>query len=122
MAVTVVGDDGGACGGGFGEHGGGCPLPCRACAVPPAPALQAASATATTASSAGLDLRRARRARPGDRLPATAPAPLSDDQLIAIPPVIRVMIALASRGLHSRMTGNKRPLLAPSSPSPYGKG
>ncbi len=26
MVVTVVGDDGGACGGGFGEHGGGCPL------------------------------------------------------------------------------------------------
>jgi hypothetical protein len=26
MVVTVVGDDGGACGGGFAEHGGGCPL------------------------------------------------------------------------------------------------
>jgi hypothetical protein len=26
MVVTVVGDDGGAAGGGFAEHGGGCPL------------------------------------------------------------------------------------------------
>jgi hypothetical protein len=26
MVVTVVGDSGGACGGGFGEHGGGGPL------------------------------------------------------------------------------------------------
>jgi hypothetical protein len=26
MVVTVVGDSGGAVGGGFGEHGGGCPL------------------------------------------------------------------------------------------------
>ncbi len=26
MVVTVVGDDGGAVGGGFAEHGGGCPL------------------------------------------------------------------------------------------------
>ena len=26
MVVTVVGDDGGASGGRFGEHGGGCPL------------------------------------------------------------------------------------------------
>ncbi len=26
MVVTVVGEDGGASGGGLGEHGGGCPL------------------------------------------------------------------------------------------------
>ena len=58
MVVTVVGDDGGASGGGFGEHGGGCPLaadelgdaaPDTCCAVwvqPAAPATRTAAIAA----------------------------------------------------------------------------
>ena len=47
MVVTVVGCSGGACGGGFAEHGGGCcPLTCRASTGLPAPPLQAASTRA----------------------------------------------------------------------------
>src|SRR5580704_1449909 len=75
MVVTVVGDSGGACGGGFAEHGGGCPLvtgePGLPVVVAPAGALRdtapdtclavwvqpAAPATKTTAIAA----RKARR-------------------------------------------------------------
>ena len=61
MVVTVVGDDGGASGGGFGEHGGGCPLVADelgdavpdTCAVvwvqPAAPATRTALIAATRA-------------------------------------------------------------------------
>jgi hypothetical protein len=55
MVVTVVGDDGGAAGG-FGEHGGGCPLgdaapdTCSAVWVQPAaPAIRTALIPATRA-------------------------------------------------------------------------
>ena len=63
MVVTVVGDDGGASGGGFGEHGGGCPLAtdelgdpapetCFAVWVQPAaPATRTAAIAATRAGS-----------------------------------------------------------------------
>ncbi len=62
MVVTVVGDDGGAVGGGFGEHGGGCPLatgelgdaaPGMCCAVWVQPAAPATTTAAIAASRAG---------------------------------------------------------------------
>src|SRR6266566_1093859 len=86
MVVTVVGRAGGASGGGLGEHGGGCPADCRACAVLPAPPLQAAaSTTAATAGSAAIDHPQARQARTVGRLVVAADAPRRDDQLIAFP-------------------------------------
>src|SRR5215472_10771287 len=88
MVVTVVGHDGGASGGGFGEHGGGCPPGWRACVAPPGPALHAAStttATATTAGNAAIDRLQPRQVRTGGRLVVAAVAPRRDDQLIAIP-------------------------------------
>src|SRR5215472_5114340 len=86
MVVTVVGCAGGASGGGFGEHGGGCPAACRACAILPAPPLQAAASTTTTkAASAEMDPLQARQVRTGGRLVVAAVAPRRDDQLIAIP-------------------------------------
>src|SRR5215469_8037501 len=85
MVVTVVGDDGGASGGGFGEHGDGCPPGCRACAMPPGPALHAASTTTATAGSAAIDRLQARQARTRGRPVVAADAPRRDDQLIAIP-------------------------------------
>ena len=86
MVVIVVGCTGGASGGGFGEHGGGCPAGCRACAMLPAPALQAAASTTTTnAASAEMDPLQARQVRTGGRLVVAADAPRRDDQLIAIP-------------------------------------
>src|SRR5215472_12518806 len=86
MVVTVVGCAGGASGGGFGEHGGGCPAGCRACAILPTPALQAvASRTTTNAASAEMDRLQARQVRTGGRLVVTADAPRRDDQLMAIP-------------------------------------
>src|ERR1700748_3820374 len=88
MVVTVVRCAGGASGGGFGEHGGGCPAGCRACAVPTGPALHAASTTAATAltgGSAAIDRLQSRQVRPGGRLVVAAVAPRRDDQLIAIP-------------------------------------
>ena len=62
MVVTVVGCNGGACGGGFAEHGGGCPRPAGHAAVPPGPALQAASTTTATAGSARTSRLQARQA------------------------------------------------------------
>ena len=87
MVVIVVGCTGGASGGGFGEHGGGCPAGCRACAMLPAPPLQAAASTTTTtnAASAEMDPLQARQVRTGGRLVVAADAPRRDDQLIAIP-------------------------------------
>src|SRR5437867_11596959 len=86
MVMTVVGCAGGASGGGFGEHGGGCPAGGRAWAVLPAPPLQAAaSTTAATAGSAAIDHPQARQVRTVGRLVVAADAPRRDDQLIAIP-------------------------------------
>jgi hypothetical protein len=85
MVVTVVGCSGGASGGGFGEHGGGCPPGWRAGAVLPAAALQAASTMAAKAGSAAMDRLQVRRVRTGGRLGGAADAPRRDDQLIAIP-------------------------------------
>src|SRR6266704_6660616 len=85
MVVTVVGCAGGASGGGLGEHGGGCPADCRACAVPPGPALHAASTIAATAGSAAIDRLQPPQVRTGGRLVVAADAPRRDDQLIAIP-------------------------------------
>ncbi len=54
MVVTVVGDDGGAVGGGFAEHGGGCPPgdaaldACFAVWVQPAAAATKTALIATT--------------------------------------------------------------------------
>ena len=80
--VTVVGLAGGASGGGFAEHGGGCPLTCRAGAGLPAPPLQAASTSAANTGSTEISRL---QVRTGDRVPAAADAPRRDDQLIAAP-------------------------------------
>ena len=82
MVVTVVGCSGGASGGGFGEHGGGCPLGCRASAGLPAPPLQAASTTTATTGSAEITRLQVRQVRTGHGVPAAADAPRHDDPLI----------------------------------------
>ena len=51
MVVTVVGDSGGACGGGFGEHGGGCPL---VTGEPGLPVVARAGAPGEATPDAGL--------------------------------------------------------------------
>jgi hypothetical protein len=87
MVVTVVGCSGGASGGGFAEHGGGCcSLTCRASTGLPGPPLQAASTRAADTGSTGmsrLQVRHVRQERTGDRIPAAADAPRRDDTLIA---------------------------------------
>ena len=82
MVVTVVGCSGGASGGGFAEHGGGCPLTCRASAGLPAPPLQAASTRAADTGSTEISRLQVRQVRTGDWVPAAADAPRRDDKLI----------------------------------------
>jgi len=64
---------------------GGCPAGCRACMVPPGPALHAASTTTVTAGSAAIDRLQPRQARTGGRRVVAADTPRRDDQLITIP-------------------------------------
>src|SRR5271169_788098 len=83
MVVTVVGCSGGASGGGFAEHGGGCcPLTCRAGAGLPAPPLQAASTRTADTGSTGITRLQVRQVRTGHGVPAAADAPRRDDTLI----------------------------------------
>src|ERR1035441_10490065 len=86
MVVPGVGWAGGASCGGFAEHGGGCPLTCRASAGLPAPPLQAASTRTADTGSTGISRRQVRQVRTGGRVPAAEDAPRRDDKLIATLP------------------------------------